>query len=1083
LLFEFEIKYYYIYPLYNYYYLKKIITYFTEHLLLKNKIGLLVVLLFTISKSNAQLFNFENLSSKDGLSQNMVYDVVEDASGYIWIATKDGLNRYDGNNVKIFTHDVYNKYSLSGNLCTSLLVDTKGRLWIGTASDGVNLYDPKTERFYKARVKDDSIKKDGNYPILYFKEDKAGNIWVLTEKNFKVFKIATPQVWPSKANFSEWVTATPERAYPKLTNIIINQKAYNCDWVNRNVVYNRILEAFKEVDPYFQQVLYDAKGTMWLACQASIIFFKNNTLHTIKFPNANRLVFINYLQDGDIAICNQKYIWKMKPEVMAQQVSLDATNAFLTLPSELLSINQIMQDKNSNIWLSTAGYGLYKIDANFKKFESSLPGLSINNIFADNNNTIFLKGFANPAPFYHQYNNSTKDIKILPTAISGFPQKNFTQDANNNYWMVKTIIYTDTMLIIQYDNKMKQVAVYTIKAIKSDFDMPVSILLDGNWLWIGNADGELIQFNMLTHESKYYYYQSLIQKKGIQFANLHIYKDAQQMLWLCTQNGLVQFNYKAKQPIFKMYKNSSTNQNSLSNNYTSCSVDDVYDKNKLWISTKSGLERLNKTTGVFEHFTTAAGLPNNVVYGILVGADSNYWVSTNKGISRVNSRTLKFTNYNKKDGLQDEEFNTNSYCKCKDDNLIFGGINGITKFDPRKLFANKNAANVQIVDFKINNKSINANDESDILKTNINYTSVLDLNYNQNQLGFELAILDFTNPSKNVYKYQLQGIDNSWIEAGTNRFANYAQVPNGDYIFNAMASADGETWSALQPIKIIIHPPWYRTWLAYFIYLLVISSILFYFYKNKIREIRLQEQLVFKEKEATQLAALNIIKTNFFSNISHEIRTPLTLILAPSEMLAKQNPGQELQQLIFRNAKRLLELINQILDISKLEAGQMPINFQLINAVTFFNNACINFKEIAAGKNISVTLTQNKSAFTLALDEDKMQKIMNNLLSNAVKFTPDNGNILVDINYNEVEKNYSLHVTDTGIGIPDEKMNSLFTRYYQANKLDKQKYEGTGIGLALTQELVLLLKGTIEVNSIVNQGTSFNIKLPLIASL
>jgi signal transduction histidine kinase/ligand-binding sensor domain-containing protein len=1067
------------------FFLKKIFLYKIFSLVYKipfcvNVAWVCIIILFTNNKCIAQAINFETLTSKDGLSQNMVYDVVEDAQGYLWVATKDGLNRYDGNNVKTFTHNIYNKYSLSGNMCTSLLLDTKGRLWIGTESDGINLYDAKTERFYKARLKDDSITKDGNYPVLYFKEDKVGNIWILSEKNYRVFKITMTQKWPATVNFSECVKATNEWDYPQLKNIVINQQSYNCDWVNRNIVFKRLVFETQKINTNFQKVLYDTDGIIWLTYHDCIAFIKNNKIETIKYNNNGGLVTINYLQDSSIAICNQKHIWKMKPGELAQQKKLDSANAFVTLPSELMGINQIIQDRNSNLWVSTAGYGLFKIGANFKKFQSTLSGLSISNIYADNNNKIFLKGFANPLPFYHSYNETTKNLKLLPFAKRGYPQKNLKQDANNNYWMIKSINNSNRIDILQFNNQFKQVATYSIASKGSDFDVPVGMLIDGDRLWIGNVDGELIQFNILTHKAKYYYYTNLIQKKGIQYGVLNIFKDAQQVLWICTQNGLLKFNYAAAQPIFKMYKNSSDNKNSLSNNYTSCSVDDVYDKNILWGSTKSGLERLNKTTDVFKHYTNNEGLPNNVVYGILIGADSNYWVSTNKGIARLNSRTLKFTNYNKKDGLQDEEFNTNSYCKCKDGNLIFGGINGITKYDPCTLFKNKNTSILHIVDFKINNQSINVSNDGKILNANINYLDALDLQYNQNQLSFELAILDFTNPSKNIFKYQLVGIDNDWTTAGTNRFANYAQLPPGNYTFKAMGSADGETWSTVKEISIKIHPPWYRTWLAYFVYAIFIIGLLYYLYNNKINKVRLQEQVVFKEKEAQQLAELNQIKTNFFSNISHEIRTPLTLILAPSEMLATQQPNEPLQQLIFRNAKRLLELVNQILDISKLEAGQMAVSLQQKELVSFFNNCFFNFENMALSKNIKYAINQNKQEVWGYIDEDKMNKIMNNVLSNAIKFTNNNGQIHLDITYNTTIKTYIIAVADNGIGIAANKLDEVFNKYFQGIKSDKRKYEGTGLGMALTKELVTILHGNITVKSAINEGTTFIISLPII---
>jgi len=1049
------------------------------------------IILFVLSTTvpfalSAQNTAWQALTIADGLSQGMVYDFLQDRTGFMWIATKDGLNRYDGYNFKVFTNDPYNPYSISGNTCTVLLEDTRGRLWIGTEKDGLNLYDPLNQKFFRAEVSDQQ-NNTGNYSIIDLKEDQQGNIWVITDTPGKIFCIAEPTQIPSKANFGDWLKLVPEGlpqhaelgfhrrglSYPRLKGLYLNHQNFPKE------------HEISTEKPHEFGCLKDQQGRLWALSLDSLICWQGKRIKVLTFEEKD-VTEISQLADGRLAVCNSTYLWLFKPEELLLQKSLTPENAYATLPSNIHSVTLIVEDASGNIWAGTRGYGLLRFNPLVKKFHSFLTGYSLAALYQDQQGQVYFHGNYRPGYQFFKLDRKNGSINPIPSEIKAEPWSHdvMMQDAAGYFWVMTHYGNDFGHLLIKFTSDWQLIKKYPIPAAveqpaiyqTTNFHYQIRQGRDKN-IYLGWTNGKLLQFDPQKESFTVFDYRKKLPEQGTLVETFALLQDHSGVWWIGTQRGLIKAENLGTKAVFSVYKNDPAKRKSLSNDFVSGMIDDPANPDQyLWVSTKGGgLERLNKKTGEFDHFTEAQGLPNKVVYGVVLGEDKNLWMSTNRGLARLNLKTLTFNNFNKSDGLQEDEFNTNSYFQGPAGELLFGGINGITIFRPSTLIERKNLPKIRLLDIKINSKSVPI-ESGGVLPKAIEYLPQLQLAHHQNLLSFEFGLMDFTNPIKNRYRYQLLGIDQDWLEAGTQRFASYAHLRSGNYTFRVIGSTNGEQWSQPVALQFYIHPPFYLSWWAYAMYGLIISGLVYFWYKIQLNRVRLEEQVLYQGREATRLAELDTLKTRFFTNISHEFRTPLTLLLGPIADLVKKYPQDTLLPLMQRNANRLQTLINQLLDLSKLEAGQMELQLQEADLARFVNNILASFESLAQSRNLYFVITQSHTHFNTRFDADKLEKILSNLLSNAFKFTPAGGKISLDINY--TPQNLHLCIQDTGIGITAERLPRIFDRFYQVDDSQKRNYEGTGIGLALVKELITVLQGEIQVKSTVGEGTIFTLNLP-----
>ena len=522
-----------------------------------------------------------------------------------------------------------------------------------------------------------------------------------------------------------------------------------------------------------------------------------------------------------------------------------------------------------------------------------------------------------------------------------------------------------------------------------------------------------------------------------------------------------------------------------------------------WLCSGNGLIKFNPSSNSAVLLDSKDGLPTNSVYRILEDKLGNLWVSSSHGITKLwfteieNDSTFmtNFIHFDETDGLQGREFSETAALKTSQEELLFAGVNGLNMFKPEDIQLDRTVPKLQFTNLRIFNSKIEAGtpfNDRVILDKPISHTDELVLKYSENLFTIEFAALTYLHPEKNKYKYQMSGFDENWFETdGSANFATFTNLNNGNYtLYVKGANADG-TWNDEGiALKIKILPPFWRSWYAFIGYVALVLSALLVLRQMILFRERLKVELQMERDEANRIHELDMMKLKFFTNISHEFRTPLTLILSPVEKLLlrfKGLPEEKYLGHIHQNSKKLLNMINQLLDFRRLEAQGLKYNPSWGDIIQFITETVTSFNDLSENRNIELRQVTNIQEFNMFFDKDKLEKIIFNLLSNAFKFTPVSGIVIVQITLEESaaadEKdkrtNLVIRVKDNGVGIRPENMDKIFNRFYQDENSNSTGANGTGIGLSLVQEYIKLHGGEITVESALNIGTCFNLFLPV----
>ena len=1033
--------------------------------------------------------NYQSITAAQGLSQGMVYDILQDKEGFIWVGTKDGLNRYDGYQFKVFTNEPYNTNSLSSNSINKLFEDSKGRIWVGTENEGLNVYDKKTGNFLRIIHSNTNTNNLSNNIIKIIEELPNGKIIVATEDGkLNIITLSTNYL-DKHVNPTIFKTTLPN-----------NAKVYGIgNDKNKNTFIGGIDGAVYK---------YDIQNNTFTAIPNSHLlnngyFTKENTalinsnFYLYDGKKITPLFDTSKIPEGNIIFKPNSALWdKHHRELSFYDVSEWAPNKTinwnLKLPTDKRIVYPFMFDQSGMLWSGTVGYGLRKYNVISDKFNAQLNAYSIYSIVPNATNDIFLGDVG------YRWKR-LKDKQISEEAFLNIPQvgqiDNFIIAKSGDYWFK-----SDNKGIFKYNPISKKLTPYPNINFFEGIGSKQPIIEDSkNQIWIAGLGGI---FTLLHTSTEKITTLNINTNTTRPLANLAVstalYQDNDGVIWIGTLDGFAKvslYNKNNANTQIKWYYNNN-NTNSLNYNHVSCFLDDPTNANYLWIGTKGGgLNRLEKNTGNFYQLTINNGLPDNVVYGLLADDEGNIWGSTNKGIFCMIKNTNQknegwiFRNFTKEDGLQDNEFNTNAYKKLANGHLAFGGVNGLNIFNPKEILAKNYTPHTYITNILINNTTVKANDKTGVLQTTIEQTKSITLNYLQDILTLEFAALDYTTPLQNKYQYKLEGADKEWIQAGTNRSATYLHLPAGKYIFKVQGSNSQGVWSQyIAELKIHVLPPWWRTWWAYLFYLFIISLVIRGYFKFKVNKAKLQNQIIYEQEEAKRVKELDAIKTQLYTNITHEFRTPLTVILGMAQQV-KDKPTQHLDNginMILRNGENLLKLVNEMLDLSKLESGKMELNLSAGDVIQFLRYIVESFQSLAESQNKQFHFLSEVDRLAVNYDGEKIRQIVSNLLSNALKFTPEKGNVYISIATKNIENaglaQLIIKVKDTGLGIPESQLEHIFERFYQLDNSHTRKAEGTGIGLALTKELAKLMNGDVVVKSPpigANKGAEFTVHIQL----
>ncbi|MBK7425587.1 MAG: response regulator [Saprospiraceae bacterium] len=639
-------------------------------------------------------------------------------------------------------------------------------------------------------------------------------------------------------------------------------------------------------------------------------------------------------------------------------------------------------------------------------------------------------------------------------------------------------------------------------------------------IWATGSYGKLLRLNPGTGKQHIFDFGTLFGDKVQTLMSFALQEDGKGQIWIGTQYGLLKGILKNDKMTFSIYKPDVNKPNAINHSYIlSLLPDPKYPDKRLWIGTKGGgINCLDLGSEKFSHLTSDQGLPNNVVYGILADDEGNLWCSSNRGLAKLNISTpgqYQITPFTAGDGLQSNEFNTQAFYKAADGELLFGGVNGINHFFPKDLQFKSKAPEVYIIGLKVNYLPLKFSTTDKQAKIPIEFLDKLELDYTRNNLSFEFAAMDFTDPNKNQYRYQLLPIEKKWIRPSNERFAHYTHLAPGSYTFRVQGSNSVGIWNE-SPVEmtIIISPPWWFSNPAYILYTLFLGIIIWQFWRFQLNRIKLKEQLAFELREAERLKDLEQLKTNFFNNVTHEFRTPLSLILEPARQILSKTEDPEIRKNathVESNSLRLLNMINQLLDLAKLESKSIGLELRHGNLTELLQNTIHSFTPLAEKLGVSLTLTIKKDIPLFFFDAGKTELIINNLISNALKFTPGSGNVEVIIDHSTPNVNeshssphslVSIKVKDTGTGIPPDELEKIFQRFYQVSGSTNSQLHselkqpeimgssmngshktainpGTGIGLALSKEFAELMGGGISVESEPGIGSCFNFSLPM----
>lgn len=1032
---------------------------------------------------------YESISIAQGLSQGMVYDILQDKEGFIWVGTKDGLNRYDGYTFKVFTNDPSNTRSLSSNSINKLFEDSKGRIWVGTENEGLNIYDKKSGEFL--RIKHSAANPNGlSGNVIKLMEEIPDGRMLIAADDGKI------NIVTLKDNFLDKNTAPVITviAMPNNTNVYgIGIDKSKTIWIGGmdGTVYQ--FDASKNSFTILPGAQLLNNG--YLVNGEDILI--NGNLYLYYDNEITPLFDTNKNPEGNILFRPNSSLWdKHHRETSFYDISYWGVNKTIVWDAKLQSEKRIIYpfifDKSGLIWCGTVGYGLRKYNVDNDRFNTQLFGYSSYNILPVNDDDFFIGDVG------YRWKRSTNKI-IQENAFANIPQvtqiDNVIISSTGDYWLK-----SDNKGYFKYNPVTKKLTPYpNINNYKGMGSKQPMMEDSKKQIWFTGLGGNITLLHTATEKTTTFNINTNAAKKLSEFAIITaLYEDKNGTYWIGTVDGFAHVQLAKTpdaEPQIKWYYNNS-NPNSLNYNHVTCFLDDPSNSNYLWICTKGGgLNRLEKSSGNFFHLTIKDGLPDNVVYGILTDDAGNIWGSTNRGIfclsksKNGNKESWTFRNFTKQDGLQDDEFNTNAYRKMPNGNLAFGGVNGLNIFNPKEILAKNYKPQVFITNILVGNLPVLPNDKSGVLKNSIEQSPAITLNHLQDILTLEFSSLDYTAPAQNKYRYQLVGVDEEWVESGTRRSATYLHLPSGNYTFKVQGSNSQGIWSEkIAELKIKVMPPWWRTWWAYLLYALLIGFALRAYFLFRINKAKLQSQLHYEQQEAKRIKELDTVKTQLYANITHEFRTPLTVILGMAQQV-KAKPAEHLDagmDMIVRNGNHLLNLVNEMLDLSKLEDGKMTLHLVNGDVINFLRYIVESFQSLAVSQQKQFHFLSDADELVVAYDAEKLRQIITNLLSNALKFTPAQGNVYVSISQEETGDadaiQMILKIKDTGIGIPENQVQHIFDRFYQLDNSHTRKAEGTGIGLALTKELVKLMNGTITVKSPAvgaTKGTEFTITLPL----
>lgn len=1008
------------------------------------------------------------------LSSSLINQIYQDRNGFIWIATEDGLNRYDGAKFTIYKHEPNNEHSLAHSFVRTIFEDSKGHVFIGTYL-GVQMYDPATDQFTPLATWENGEEiLESNISAII--ERKNGEIWlsgnVLCKLVIKDYRLVAQKIdipvtslgyMIEDKNGNIWITKGEEGLY-------------------RLGPDNRLSRYLSQDNGNVNSICEDSKGNIYAGSIRKGLFVYDKNLDTFTpvhspqkealpvrflYPATQNELYIGTDGKG-MAIYNNKTGNITKYQF--DNSYFDSSNS---------KVHSILKDNSGNLWLAIYQKGVMLIPARTNSFkymghksiDKNIIGSSCITSFCKDHTGVLWVGTDNDGIYAitEDMEQSKHFTHTTPNSVPSTVIKLY-EDSEHNLWVGSFINGMGKL------NRQTGECSYQYKLVDSNnnyIQRVYDFAEDSNKrLWIATMGFGLYYYDLKTKEFTSVHSQTPDINNWI--GCLHYSKDNK--LYVGTYDGLNCIDLNT--PDFRSHKILPQHV-----------VYSIYEDNHgaIWIGSSEGLFGWNKQTGEVSEYTTADGLPSNNIYAIEGDKNDFLWISTNAGIAQFQQKNRKFINYYVGDGLQGNEFYKNASFKDKQGIIWFGGTNGITYFNPQDIVNPAKKWNIRITDFFLHNKPVRKGMKSgihNIINRAVFNAEEFYLSYKDNVFSIEFATLELNAPEHINYLYSVN--DEKWISLpkGVNRIS-FSNLEPGTYHFQIKAK-DNTVYSNVKEITIHISPAWYASWWAKLIYGLLSLLIIFVIILQIKHRYRMHQEML----QHIHAEQINEAKLQFFINISHEIRTPMSLIISPLQKLMKNETDKErlkIYHIIYRNAERILNLVNQLMDIRKIDKGQMLLKFQETDILAYIEDLCTTFGQQANTKGIELKLHSEVPELNVWVDTTHFDKIILNILSNAFKFTPEKGKIDITLRTQEdatqpdpLKQYAEIIISDTGTGIDEAEKEHIFERFYQIRNSQHNPKGGTGIGLHLTRSLVELHHGKIYVENNKDQaGCSFIIRLPL----
>ncbi len=1030
----------------------------------------------------------QHLSLEQGLSSTHVMNIVQDKSGFLWIGTWKGLNRYDGHAFKVFRNDPENAASIANDAVYGLLAGRDGTIWVGTPN-GLDRFDHATESFhhYVFESKDSAVKKNQN-TVLVLAEDREGAIWAGCQSGLYRLDPKTEKI-------------TAFASDPHVPGSLRDNRIRSLYIHDDGMLWVGTMKGLDRYDP-------DAGRFLPTAAQMPVSGIIPGNTHLLYLATTAGLYCIDPTQpqtppapcDGiRLPLLIDRYNgakWHRTGEGLLRILPNGDTEKYSYYPNDAdglssANVRCMFQDREGNIWIGTDN-GLNMITQaayqfrHYKHVPDQPATLSHNlilSVYEGRDGTIWLGTMGGGL---NRLDPANGTVKRYPFDKSDSPH---STNSGNIFRVIED--FTGTIWIGLLDKGLDRLdpktGIFTHYRWKDMRDM-VSFFYESrdSVLWIGHQGG-VSRYNRFSNDFEFTpYAPEATSGRGVVTGILEDHTGA---WWVCS-NGYYLNRFDPDKRQFRRYLPDASDPASI----RSDNIQAIYEdrKGRLWVAAINGLDRYVRDKDQFVHFGLKDGLPDLIIGHLLEDGSGRLWMATGKGIARFDEPNQRFYAYDKADGLSSNE--SWDFIKSPATGaFLLATANGLTVFHPDSLTINQVAPPVVFTRFT----RYNSRENKEIEVRGIAHKTSLTLSPYDDVLSIEFAALSYAKAGKNQFAYKLEGLHAEWIPLGSKRQISFSGLAPGTYVLRVKAANGDGIWNESgASLRIVVPPHWYQTWGAYAAYLLLLTGVGYFIYRLLKNRWFLRSQLQREHDEAERLKELNALKTRLYTHISHEFRTPLTVINGMAEQIRSEPEEKRLEgvEMIERNSQYLLRLVNQMLDLRKMEDGRMPLHLVQGDIIPFVRFLLESFHSQAREKDINLHFKSQQAELMMDYDPDKFQKIVFNLLSNALKFTPPGGEIGLFAgtsgDHSEAvnhtlrhdlpgSETFVLKVWDTGIGIPVEKQPYIFDHFYQAEDLVTRKEGGTGIGLALTRELVRILGGHIEVQSIVGIGTEFSIRLPL----